>query len=407
MCISVLAATDEWRLKAIECGAIELVLEAMRSFPTDAPLSDYASGALKALYGDLQAGSSRVATENARARDQREHAVRAVVGAMKAHSSDVDTQLTACGTLYTLCCDQKAANALAGSLGAVQTIAAALRAFPTDSELHVSVLDALSKFADEKSNRDKICAVAGIVDLVVQSLQRFLGSSEDVLRNACFLVSQLKTGAAAFCRGDFLGVVVKAMHAHATANVLQQTALRAISAVACPSPLGAPSAACVENLEAAGVFDAVITTLRSCIAGELDARVRLHAAATLLQLTHGSAAAEDAVICAGCMEALRGPDLPVGLPELKSRLQEAARRHDTARCVHLACVRCADARSRGRMCGLPGCGLRKRADGSDPPKALLHCKCCLAATYCCALHQREHWPLHRPSCRPPGAANSS
>jgi hypothetical protein len=51
------------------------------------------------------------------------------------------------------------------------------------------------------------------------------------------------------------------------------------------------------------------------------------------------------------------------------------------------------------MCARPGCGLRKRADGSG--KTLLRCGRCRVRAYCGVAHQRDDWARHKGECGAP------
>jgi hypothetical protein len=89
-------------------------------------------------------------------------------------------------------------------------------------------------------------------------------------------------------------------------------------------------------------------------------------------------------------------------------LEAAAQRHDAAVCTHNGCKRCGAARECGHMCALPGCGARKRGDGSG--KGLLRCGACRRAAFCGAAHQREDWERHKTECaalRAAGAAQQA
>jgi hypothetical protein len=87
---------------------------------------------------------------------------------------------------------------------------------------------------------------------------------------------------------------------------------------------------------------------------------------------------------------------------LLSLLEAAAQRHDAAVCEHEGCKRCAAARDAGRVCALPGCGARKRADGSG--KGLLRCGACRRFAFCGPAHQREAWAGHKDKCAALAAA---
>jgi hypothetical protein len=92
---------------------------------------------------------------------------------------------------------------------------------------------------------------------------------------------------------------------------------------------------------------------------------------------------------------------------LLTDLKRAANAHDArGGCCGDAvprCVRCARLRAGGKLCGLPGCGVRQ-PQGADAPRPLKRCAACATFAYCGAEHQRAHWPAHKPECRALAAA---
>jgi hypothetical protein len=122
-------------------------------------------------------------------------------------------------------------------------------------------------------------------------------------------------------------------------------------------------------------------------------------AATELRAVCAVAAIEDVVMPTQGLQSEKPSDMEICAAVLQ-RVRAAARRHDRSRCINAACKRCAAARERGALCGLPSCGARARPDG----KRLKRCGRCLVTAYCCEAHQREHWPTHRPLCRPAAPA---
>ncbi len=58
-----------------------------------------------------------------------------------------------------------------------------------------------------------------------------------------------------------------------------------------------------------------------------------------------------------------------------------------------------------RVCALPSCEARRRADYDD--KKLMKCAACGRVVYCCKEHQRAHWRHHKALCKAVAAAKSA
>jgi hypothetical protein len=140
------------------------------------------------------------------------------------------------------------------------------------------------------------------------------------------------------------------------------------------------------------VYNYAIRILDALLDGSDDAARRAIHAGVLGIMTHEGAHHID-------------PELLRHHGRVLSLLEAAAQRHDASACAHDGCKRCAAARECGRMCALPGCGARKRGDGSG--KGLLRCGACRRVAFCGAAHQREDWERHKTECAALRAADAA
>jgi hypothetical protein len=417
--LATLARLDSRR--AVQAGAIEVVLTAVRTHGDSSGLCDGACGALRILYDD-----KRVVESSTEARARADASVRAALQAMDAHRADAGTQSHGCQLLGSIARNDCVSQAAIGARGIVPSVAAALRAHPGSVFVQMNGISAFAALCTRSGARAADAASAGLLELVLAAMQIHV-EDETVVLHVCgslveLLVSNFKVTAAHDARVPM--AVLAAMRVHCGSANAQWRCCAVLRAFAILS------AASLAMTRAAGAVHAVVGAVHmqrhaedDVPPGELSERVSFVVSCILalnmllVGAAAGDAAAEaarDAALRAGALERL-GPVLP-GQPvynglcaQLKALLSKAARRHDAAPCAHAAaCQRCAAARARGDMCALPSCGARTRADAAAGASTkLLRCARCQKEPYCCAEHQRADWAArHKAECRKPEAGGS-
>jgi hypothetical protein len=236
--------------------------------------------------------------------------------------------------------------------------------------------------------------------------------------------------------------VLAALTAHRSHTFVQMRGCTALSALFRGRHLlGAPAPPRLPE----GAIDTVVGTLRSSLCPRVYERnpscwdvkqatalVYSFACRALGAMTEGDDVAAMRALRAGALEAFTagegaharlGDEAEAERARCGRTLRAAAARHDEGGklgACDAACARCAEARARGAVCALPGCGARHRrcaatddaAGGSGgaasaaaaaaaaaAPKALLRCGRCRVARFCCAAHQREDWERHKGECK--------
>jgi hypothetical protein len=279
-------------------------------------------------------------------------AIQAMASVLRAHQRSTNVLRSVCVCFGNVCGDSPSSIAKAGSEGVMELMAAVLLARPADAELQEGVMYALSHLCSP-GNHDRFGAAGG------------------------------------------LEAAVAALKAH---GATRPTLFCYCCSVVCVPATCSPRT--VQRAIAAGAVEAIIAVLTAA-RWDVDTHAEQHKAAfqTLRMLTHEQPEAALRAVCAGGLalwtgdaqtEPLRASLLPV--------LQPAAQRHDGMPCVHAACARCADQRSRGLVCGLEGCGRRTRA--GDSGKKLLRCGGCRTLAYCETAHQHADWRVrHKAECK--------
>jgi hypothetical protein len=242
----------------------------------------------------------------------------------------------------------------------------------------------------------------------------------EVQRDACYAIWTMTASppnkAAAGAHGA-VRAVLAALAAHPDEEAVRVYGCRALRALCIGNSQN------VADARAAGAIEAVVAAMRALRdasdasqggGGGGGGAARNHdddvpyCILALHVLTHGdAAAAARAVRSDADVEALLARQAPHGREEevahalLAPQLRAAAQRHDDGggSCAdkHAACQRCAALRGSGAMCALPGCGARKRAEGTSNKK-LLRCGTCRGACYCGPTHQRQDWARHKAEC---------
>jgi hypothetical protein len=356
------------------------------------------------LWGDVGNELAAVAAqEKAACKD----ALDTTIAVMQAHLEAAPIQAAGCHVLCSAIVKHDTGVA-AGAAGAVKAALAGLAAYPGDLNVTSNAMDALAIVCRCPANEAAAFA-AGALKAVVVALRAFPGS--DSIQSACCRLLH-DWAEHAPQRQAVMGVsggieaAVAALRAHPSNDTVQSEACEALAYMTHAHEGNAARAA------DAGAIDAIVDALRRArrqplAAGSRNASlesalVALHA---LLDGPLASAppmlAREALALAAGALEALSGPvHVPAGstearlLRELLVVMNQAAERHDTNVCHHMAkCARCAAARETGAMCALPSCAARCRAD--DTGKGLLRCGRGRRAAYCGAEHQKEDWKRHK------------
>ncbi len=427
-------AASSDRVEASRCGALTAVLAVMRTHTNHAMLQLHGCEALGDFYAD-----TAISLADAFAAD----AMKAIVCAMNSHRSVSAVQRfdlrAMCSLIRVGATPNGGANAYCA--GAVDAVISALRAHPANADVQIDGCDMLNFVccSDRRSARracfgnaaggDSLPALhADAGPLAALLAMRTHLHDAGVQRSAGgLLITMLAIESrVAVQRAFALGAddaYVSAMRSHPRDMRVQSNAC--LGLVLLTRDRGdAHMPISDDAIEAVVAATHVEFADDSIIAGT-DASSVCAARAYALNALHcmltGSAAAEVCAVCAGALEAVmsdavkacrrdhafvaacrrarnNGDDV---LSLLTPALQAAVQRHDAAPCTFDGCKRCG-LRASGAMCALPGCGLRKRADGSG--KTLLRCGRCMAAAYCGAAHQREHWRRHKPLCAPQQAA---
>jgi hypothetical protein len=301
----------------------------------------------------------------------------AVLAAMRGNLADARVQYEGCFALGVMCQDNNAANqAKAGAAGGVEAVLAALRAFPAISGVAEIALFALKALVHENAANQRTAGASGAVEAVLGCMRGAHMAVANVQDNTCMALVGL-----IMC-GDDPNVNLRAAHASG--------ALDAVAAVMRAVYAADEDASSSPSVSKKAVQDSACLALRFLI--DRDEQHKREA------------------VRAGVLEALQRQEAHRGgledaRLELIAALQPVAARHDDAAassggCAHYpSCQRCAHLRATYKLCALPGCGARKRRDGSG--KTLLRCGRCGISCYCGAAHQREDWARHKLECARP------
>jgi hypothetical protein len=327
--------------------AVKAVVNALNAHRTDEGLQQHACGALWRLAG----------TEAQKVEAAKLGAVTAAVAALRAHPASAPTQYAACSALGMLCMKNCTNAVEACGEGALQAIVAALRAYPANVLVQASGSSALDCIVDANPRLQAAAGAAGAVEVLAAAPN----AGADLARlTYSALFSMISGHRGNLQRARATGVIETLATAMRASWARQDTALEL------------------------SVYDCALRVLDPLLEGNDDAaRSAIHAG--VLDIMSG--------------EPVQRSDLGVHAAHarLLTLLHAAAQRHDAAARAHDGCKRCAAARECGRMCALPGCGARKRADGSG--KGLLRCGACRRAVFCGPAHQREDWQRsHKEDC---------
>jgi hypothetical protein len=419
-CLSALARQDPAsRLPLCDAGAIQALLAALQTHGGSAAFAAAALFLLFAIYTTEQTVVLSV--------DARLHAdavVAAVLRALEAHRTDGCVQDHGCMVLGAVAASECVREAAAGAAAAVPSVLAALRAHPGSVAVQCRGLSALARLCQASGAHAAAAAAAGARELVLAAMGAHRDSERLQSEGMVLLVTLAEHAAAGAAQPQparVAAAVVGAMAAHRASATVQQYGCVALTKHA------SRCAASLRSARAAGAVKAVVGAMhthRGFAAALPPAFMSdcVEALGTLLMSTpeeHGAdaAAAQDAAVRAGAMEVIAALTPRIGatpdddFASLQRALASAVRRHDAAPCAqNMACERCAAAaRAEGRMCALPGCTARKRADilGGSAQR-LLCCARCERAMYCCKAHQTADWaPRHKAECRKARASMDS
>jgi hypothetical protein len=348
------------RSSGLVCDAITAAVVALSAHCADASVMEHTCSALSHL---LVTDADRVDAGKA-------GAVTAVVAALRAHAADANLQRRGC-CIITHLSTRNSRNAVAASAaGAFEVCASALRAHPDDVNVQVAAVNSLGCMLQAHPRLQAAAGAAGAVEAIVDAMRvpvadaRLLAfACEALLRAVQGHRGNAQRSAAAGDAETFAVVMV--------ASCAQEVTVTTFSA-----------------------YDSATRALDALLDGNEDAARRaIHAGVLDIMARQG-----------GPTQRSRQTVVAVH-DRVLSLLQAAAQRHDAAVCVHDGCKRCAAARDAGRVCALPGCGARKRGDGSG--KTLLRCGACRRAAFCGAAHQREDWERHKTECAALRAADDA
>jgi hypothetical protein len=388
-----LASDAESQKNALEGGATEVILLALRAHAADALVQTYGCRALEAIV------RGHAAAFDARSCSVHSDAVKAVVNALNAHRDNEGVQLHACGALWRLA-GTEAQKVEAAKLGAVTAAVAALRAHPASAPTQRAACRALGCLClNNAANAVEACG-AGALQAIVAALRAYPanvhvqaagGSALD-----CIVDANPRLQAAAGAAGAVEAIAAAPIVGADLARLSYSALFTIISG----------HHGNLQRARATGVIEAQAAAMRTSWAHEdTDRELSVYDCAlrVLDPLLEGDEDAARRAIHAGVLDILSGEpvqrsDLGVHAAHarLLTLLNAAAQRHDATACTHDGCRRCAAARECGCMCALPGCGARKRADGSG--KGLLRCGACRRAAVCGPAHQREDWERHKTEC---------
>jgi hypothetical protein len=390
--LAALACDDANKVRAIRAGAIEAILQAMHAHAADDNMQGNGCKTLGVIAKDhtalISARSSSllgdactavVAAMNAHGTHayvqhhgcfalfqiffkhgvhleaHKAGAVTALVAAFRTHPADAKVQELGFAAATFLCTRNAAVSIAASRAGALQAIVAVLRAHPANTRVQVSGCNTLDSIVQAHPRTQAAAGAAGAVEAIAAAL-RMTGINASVQEFGC-------------------GALLTMIHGH-RGNAERACAAGAMEALA--DVISASSA--VEHIDA---FRNSVAALDGLLDGNEDAARQAINAGMMDVMAHA-------------VTPRLGPTVREMHTRIARLLQAAAQRHDAAACTHAGCKRCAGARNDGRMCALPGCGARKRGDGSG--KGLLRCGACRRVAFCGAAHQREAWVSHKTEC---------
>jgi hypothetical protein len=379
--------------RAVAAGALPPLVAALRAHAAgDASLGATIAMALANTVGFLEAHQRAAASAGA---------IPALLAAMRAQPAHAALQEMCAVALGGACVDVAAHKAAACGAGALPLLVAALRAHPAAPSLQRNAAVALGNLVAGERSLVAQAGVAGVAEAVVAALQHIGASSADNAENALFALGHVigvpANAARAVAAGAFAAIVA-AQRAAATAPAVAQSAWDVAGLLVGMSSAAEAAAAAAD----AGLLPALVACLGTHLA-DVRRHADVHrAGAMLLSLLceRGGVAVATAAVRAGALTLWGGAR---ALPEAEAlraaslrALLAAAHAHDGAPCGDAGCVRCAELRAQGTLCGLPGCGAKARA--GDDAKKLQRCAACRAFAYCGAAHQRDDWGRHKAEC---------
>jgi hypothetical protein len=416
------------RRQAVEEGAIEALVAALRAHRADASVQWHGWWAVASLYDD-----DEIAFKNRHALKLASSAIEAVVAALKAHPANAGVQQNGCYALWSMA-NTLGDKQVAGRCGAVHVVVAALQAHHDHCYVQYHGCEALHSLCDGLPKHAAEARAAGAFQAVVAAMRTntLLGGDVDVLPNACHALFSMTAGIPAnqeqAVADAALPAIVGALKAHPAHECVQRNGCKAIHGIVDGCPASARLAHDIMGPVAA-ILDAVGASLAACapqpvsggssttttVGGGSSGLLRHDAVigeghVTVLELLLRRPESADWALRAGATQTLQmaldphmmmmsTDTVTTAFRGIAAHMQAAAARHDGAPCTHVDCTLCAGARASG---ALPGCCARKRAD--DAAKTLLRCGSCRTLCYCCAAHQREDWARHKRECRDLAAA---
>ena len=397
-----MAADEPCRLQLLQAGAFTTVLDGLEATCTT---PDVARLGIRALE-QLLLSNSRVARDVPAAAVSR--VVAHAVAVLKDQHDCFEAQVAARDILFLVLfgCDDPEHASFAVRIGAVPVVIAVLQAHPGDVTMQEHGCLMLCKMLTKNVEATEALA-ADVISAMLTTLRIHATDVrlQDIVLSSLGLTARSSRAASDACANlGAVEAIIAALRNHHGDGQVQCSACVALCWIFLDDA----------SVRRARAVEDVMRLLAMAVRSFLDMSAIHFALRCLAYLARGHPQELERAVRDGVLEACEQARTNGILDEegaheqvrqLMTKLRTAAARHDSARCTHSDCVRCAGARSRCELCALPGCGLRRR-DG-DARKALMRCSTCLAAMYCGPAHQHEDWPRHRKECRAAAATAAS
>ncbi len=395
---------------AVDAGALEALVTAMRSFPLSDTLQRRACIALRALFISAAALELQ-ADERARA------AAEATVATLRAFSQDAPLVVDAAWALRAIVYNDKALEVHALVIRAPEALLVVIRSHGNNADVVHAACAALSYMRLHPAEVSPFVAEAA-VDTLKRALRthaahvptqehglRALGSAffhphaaahaaatgivADVTRTMCGHRTE------PFVQGGCCMLLILLKRQHSSTALAGEDALSAVASVVDVLRVSSSSSSSAD----AAAWERSAERCRASY-GHAHTQLAIQALVCLvnsnptgngLRAVHAGALS---VLQTQCARAAAGDSSARLLAALVTRpLQALAEEHVR---LEPACAACAALRARGAMCGAAGCAACAR-----PPDGgrLLVCARCRRAAYCGPEHQRQAWlATHKAEC---------
>ena len=392
------ACSNNQRLSAKVCnaGGLQLFVAAMQRYPACERLQLGACTALHCL-ADADSTGWRWKSDAGRA------GLTAALAAMAAFPDAPTLQQNGCLALGSLIRDTEALQVHIVKLGGVAAIVKALTTHAADAGIAETACLALGNISPcftppHVTGR----AAAAAHDAVLRALRAHAGHLLTQRHGLSALACVLQHEAVRECAEPSLDVILAAMKTFRSDLHVQSNACMAICA-----------GAFIEDhfrtfAGRAGAVQAVVRVMRTCAAPvpnpavissqhlfDTSSNAAYWARLALLALLQNESGFPNQLkaVHAGALSLLQTQLSEPHARELVHVLEKRAAEHEGQQ--RGGCSECAAMRASGKMCGLAGCTVRWRANGSS----LQLCAGCHVAAYCCREHQKEAWRAsHKAEC---------